>query len=114
MQTAPLPARPQARANPRLPSRFGEARRVAGILSRSLAAILGGYGLAALSAMALAVLPGRPEEAVLWGMLLSFAVMAGAVVWCFAARSALAAWCGLLAPALPLAAFLWLGRGGGA
>jgi len=93
--------------------RSGDAGRIAGIVSRSLAAILGGYGLAALAAMALALLPGPPEEGVLWGMMASYAVMAAAAMWCFAAKSALGAWLGILIPALPLAACIWLLPGGG-
>ncbi|WP_236020036.1 DUF3649 domain-containing protein [Sabulicella rubraurantiaca] len=90
------------------------AGRNAGIGSRSVAAILGGYGLASLAAMSLALLPGPPAEAVLWGMMASYAVMAAAVMWCFAAGSALRAWTGLLIPALPLVAWLWINVGGGA
>ncbi|MFC7689281.1 DUF3649 domain-containing protein [Paeniroseomonas aquatica] len=60
-----------------------------GILSRCIAAVLGGYLLAALVAIGCALWLGPPRaEAVLVGMLLSFAVHAGAVIWVFAARSA--------------------------
>ena len=43
-------------------------------------------------------------QAVLAGMLMSFAVYTGAVVWVFAVRSARRAWTGLLCVATPLMA----------
>lgn len=70
------------------------------VVSRSFAAILGGYVVAALFTAALAVwLPGSRAEATLTATMLSFAVYAGAVVWVFAARTAGRAWLGLAAPA---------------
>lgn len=55
------------------------------------------------------------RQAVFSGMLASFLLYAGAVVWVFAVRSAWRAWLGLVMTALPL----WLiaqtvGDGGGA
>ncbi|MDO9401546.1 MAG: DUF3649 domain-containing protein [Polaromonas sp.] len=93
-----------------------------GVASRALAAILGGYGVAALSAAALAVcLPFASgmarSEAALTGTLASFIVFALAVMWVFAARTAVRAWSGLAAVAAPLALLLWLclpAAGGGA
>ncbi|MEN0074712.1 MAG: DUF3649 domain-containing protein [Paracraurococcus sp.] len=83
-----------------------------GVLSRAVAAVLGGYALAALVATAFAAwLPASRAEAVLTGMMLSFLIYAGAVIWVFAARSAGRAWAGLLPPALVLAALLWLTGG---
>lgn len=78
-----------------------------GIASRAIAAILGGYALAALASVALALtLPaafGVPRaEAVTWGMLLSFAVYAAAAMWAFAASNAMRAWAGLALAALLL------------
>ncbi|RAI59704.1 DUF3649 domain-containing protein [Roseicella frigidaeris] len=85
-----------------------------GVLSRSLAAVLGGYAVAALAATALALwLPTSRAEAVLTGTMLSFALYAGAVLWVFAAASALRAWVGLLLPAALLGALVWLGGGAG-
>lgn len=80
-----------------------------GIAARVLAAILGGYGLAALWAAASAVaLPMPREEAVLGGLLLGFLVHAGAAIWVFAARSAARATAGLLLAAVPPGlAVLW-------
>ena len=75
-----------------------------GIVSRALAAIVGGYALAALCSVALALLLLLARsEAVTWGMLASFAVYAGAALWAFAASTAVRAWGGL-ALALAVAA----------
>jgi F0F1-type ATP synthase assembly protein I len=41
------------------------------------------------------------------GMVASFLVYAGAVIWVFAVRSATRAWVGLLIAALPLLAAAW-------
>ena len=93
-----------------------------GIVSRALAAIVGGYALAALCSVALALLlPLARSEAVTWGMLASFAVYAGTALWAFAASTAARAWgaLALAVVALP-AALRWLGwmaplaAGGGA
>lgn len=73
------------------------------LASRIVAALVGGYALAALASVAAVALPISRSEAVLTGMLASFAVYAGAVVWVFAVRSAWRAWGGLLVAALPLA-----------
>lgn len=83
-----------------------------GIAARALAAIGGGYVLAALASVALALwLPLSRAEAVTWGTLASFTVYTGAVMWVFAARSAVRAWLGLLMPlallALPVALNHW-------
>ena len=79
----------------------------AAVLSRLLAALLGGYALSALLTAVLALhLPLEPSEAVLVGTMLSFLVYALAVMWAFAARHALRAWTGLLAPILLLAVIL--------
>lgn len=83
------------------------ARRVGPLCSRIVAALFGGYALAALGSVAALALPMDKPQAVLTGMLASFAIYAGAVVWVFAARSALRAWAGLLAAAVPLLAAAW-------
>jgi len=54
----------------------------------------------------LAISPDKPQ-AVLTGMLASFAIYAGAVIWVFAVRSELKAWVGLLIVALPLLPLAW-------
>lgn len=95
-----------------------------GVASRAIAAIAGGYGVAALSAAVLALcLPAAfgmaRSEAAMTGTLASFIVFALAVMWVFAARTALRAWSGLVVLALPLGLLLWLlltrtSQGGGA
>jgi hypothetical protein len=91
-----------------------------GVASRALAAIAGGYGVAALSAAALALcLPAAfgmaRSEAAMTGTLASFIVFALAVMWVFAARTAWRAWSGLaIAALLPgLLVLLMLTRAGG-
>lgn len=77
-----------------------------GVLSRTLAAILGGYALAAASAAFLALaLPMERSQAVLTGMLVAIALCACAALWAFATRTALRAWAGIALPT----ALLWLG-----
>lgn len=84
------------------------------VMSRVVAALLGGYVLAAVFSVAALALPVAPSEAVLLGMLGSFLLYAGAAVWVFAVRSAARAWAGLGVAALillPAAAWVWLGEG---
>jgi hypothetical protein len=79
-----------------------------GVAMRVVAAILGGYAMAALASIVCAtLLPIGRAEAVLTGMLLSFAVYAGTVVWVFAAGTALRAWIGMLIPMAVLAVAAW-------
>lgn len=76
------------------------------VLSRSVAAIVGGYALAATCAMFFAVaLPVARAQAVLTGMLVAIVLCACAALWAFATRTALRAWIGIAAPA----ALFWLG-----
>ncbi|HEL2956847.1 MULTISPECIES: DUF3649 domain-containing protein [Stenotrophomonas] len=72
------------------------------LVSRILAALFGGYVLAALCSIAALALPIDGRQAVFTGMLASFLLYAGAVVWVFAVRSAWRAWLGLIVAALPL------------
>lgn len=81
--------------------------RVGPLLSRIVAALFGGYALAALTSVATLALPMAQSEAVLTGLLLSFLVYVGAVVWVFAVRSARRAWVGLLVAAVPLLLAAW-------
>ena len=83
------------------------AARVGPLLSRIVAALFGGYALAALASVAVLALPISKPQAVIAGMLASFAIYAGAVIWVFAVRSALRAWLGLAAVATPLLAAAW-------
>ena len=81
------------------------------VTSRTLAALFGGYLLAALTSVCLTQwLPMSRADAVVTGMLLSFLAYLGAVIWCFACRTALRAWFGILLPAAVLAAVFGLGR----
>ena len=84
-----------------------------GVASRAVAAIAGGYGVAALSSVVLALcLPAifgmARSEATMTGLLASFAIFALAVMWVFAARTALRAWFGLAVVAVVLGALLLL------
>jgi Protein of unknown function (DUF3649) len=85
------------------------ARHRGAIVSRAIAAIAGGYVLAALCSTALALwLPLARAEAVTTGALASFAVYAGAVMWAFAARTAGRAWAGIAGPCAVLGVAVWL------
>lgn len=90
------------------------ARRVGPLLSRIVAAMFGGYALAALGSVAALALPMDKTQAVITGTLASFAIYAGAVVWVFAVRSARRAWAGLLVAAVPLLLAAWSVWAGGA
>jgi hypothetical protein len=82
-------------------------RSTSPLLSRIVAALFGGYALAALSSVAVLALPLSKPQAVLTGMLASFAIYAGAVIWVFAVRSALKAWAGLILVAAALLPLAW-------
>ncbi len=74
-----------------------------GVASRAVAAIIGGYALAAAATAFMALtLPMARADAVLTATLLSFTVYVCAVIWVFAARDALRAWLGIGVPALLL------------
>ncbi|MBS0221310.1 MAG: DUF3649 domain-containing protein [Proteobacteria bacterium] len=93
-----------------------KANRIGSLLSRIVAAVAGGYGLAALTSVASMALPMRRTEAVLTGMLSSFVVYTIVVICVFAARSATRAWTWLVVAAIPLllAAWpIWQGQGAG-
>src|SRR3990167_8114645 len=75
------------------------------VTSRVLAAVLGGYIVAALASVSLSSwLPMSRAEAVVTGMMSSFLAYLIAVLWCFACRSAWRAWFGLIVASLLLAA----------
>lgn len=74
------------------------------VTSRSLAALLGGYLLASMASVCIALLAPLPRvDAVLTGMMLSFVFYLLAFIWCFACRSAWRAWLGVVLPSLVLA-----------
>jgi len=82
-----------------------------GVASRALAAIGGGYAVAALATAVLAILlPMTRADAVLAATMLSFAIYACAAIWVFAARTALRAWAGLAMPAALLGLILLVWR----
>jgi len=83
-------------------SRFAALAAWLPLVSRIIAALLGGYLLAALCSVSALALPIDPQQAVFTGMLASFLLYAGAVVWVFAVRSARRAWLGLALAAAPL------------
>jgi hypothetical protein len=88
----------------------------AGLLlpGRVLAAVLGGYALAAAVAVFLAaVLPAGRAEAAIGGMQLGFVAYPAAVIWAFSPVSLLRAWVGLLLPAVALGGLGWALRGAG-
>ena len=72
------------------------------IVSRTLAALVGGYVFTYAFTAALArLLPMEQVDALITATLLSFAVYTLAILWAFSCRSAKRAWAGL-ALALPL------------
>jgi hypothetical protein len=87
--------------------------RYAPLVSRIVAAVLGGYGLVALASVAALALPMDKSQAVLTGMLASFIFYACAVIWVFAVRSARRAWVGLGIAAAPLLLAAWSVWAGG-
>ncbi|CAL4869274.1 hypothetical protein MMA231_03565 (plasmid) [Asticcacaulis sp. MM231] len=94
---------------PRRTARFG-------VLLRTLSAIVGGYGIAALWGALLSAGLSRlegvdPSGAVLTGMLSSFAICVCVVMWVFAARDLKRMVLGLLIPAIIFGGALWLLRG---
>ncbi|MDH5855749.1 DUF3649 domain-containing protein [Lampropedia aestuarii] len=80
------------------------------LLSRVVAAVLGGYGLAMLTTLAALALPTSRSEAALAGLLAGFLVYAAAIIWVFAVRSAMRAWLGLCVAAAVLLPFAWVAR----
>lgn len=70
-----------------------------GVLSRSGAAIFGGYALASASSVLLARALPTPSQAVLTGLMVGILVCACAALWAFATASAWRAWAGIVIPA---------------
>lgn len=69
------------------------------LLSRVLAAVLGGYLLASAVGVFVGAAFAAGAEAVLAGMQLGFVVYVGAVIWAFAPVRPARVWAGLLLPA---------------
>ncbi|WP_431701846.1 DUF3649 domain-containing protein [Pseudomonas sp. BR20] len=85
------------------------------VTSRVLAAVVGGYLMASLASICLALwMPTSRADAVITGMMSSFVFYLLAVLWCFACRTAWRAWCGVMLPSAVLAtlagAGLWMAR----
>ncbi|MEG0636463.1 MAG: DUF3649 domain-containing protein [Pseudomonas sp.] len=75
------------------------------VTSRCLAALLGGYLLAAMASVCITLLAPMPKaEAVITGMMLSFLFYLVAFLWCFACRTTAHAWLGVMVPTLLLGA----------
>ena len=93
------------------PSRYRWA-----VASRALAAVGGGYALAAATAAGLGLMLAQADmaraDAVLAATMLSFVVHAVAVLWAFGCATAWRAWLGIVLPAAPLAAWAVWSRGG--
>lgn len=82
------------------------------LTSRVLAAVFGGYLVAALASVTLAQwLPLGRADALVTGMAVSFLVYLVAVLWCIACRTAWSAWVGLLVPSVILATVSGAARG---
>lgn len=107
---ASSPAVPRGAPDPKTST----LRQRLGVGSRTLAAVVGGYALAATASLALALSMKTPgEEGVYAATMPSFLVWALAVLWSFGARTALKAWLGILLPGVVLGAVVWLlSRGG--
>jgi len=73
------------------------------VLSRCVAAALGGYVVVTLLHLALtAVLPMEGYKALLFASQTGYLYYTGILIWCFAVRTAKRAWLGLALLALPL------------
>jgi drug/metabolite transporter (DMT)-like permease len=95
----------------------GGVRYRLAVASRALAAIAGGYALAAGTNVALALAlknTGPKEDVIMLATMPAFLVWAGAVVWVFAARTAWRAWAGVAVPCVIVALVIWWLRSGGA
>lgn len=93
----PPARRPAFRLSDSLRLRFG-------VLARTVAAVAGGYLLAALTAALMGLhLPMARVDAVMTGTMIALVVFPCAVMWSFAARTALRAWIGLAVPVALLA-----------
>ena len=73
------------------------------VLSRFLAAALGGYVVVTLLQLAFtAVLPWDYYKSLLFASQTGYLYYTGVIIWCFTARTARRAWLGLAVVALPL------------
>ena len=80
------------------------------VTSRALAAVVGGYLMASLAAVCLALwMPTSRADAVITGMMSSFVFYLLAVIWCFACRTARRAWFGVMLPSALFATLAGVG-----
>ena len=78
------------------------------VVSRVIAAIVGGYVLANLCSIVLSyLLPGTRANAVGIALMASFLIYVCAVLWVFAAQTAWRGWLGLLLPCLLCSLVIW-------
>ena len=102
--------RAKSKARPSKGAALSLAYRLA-VTSRILAALFGGYLVAALTSVCISQwMPMSRADAVVTGMLLSFLSYLVAVLWCFACRTAWQAWIGVLLPSALLGAAFACGR----
>jgi hypothetical protein len=74
-----------------------------GVLSRCVAAAVGGYAVVTLLHLAMiAVLPWDNYKSLLFSSQTGYLYYTGVIIWVFAARTARRAWLGLAVVALPL------------
>lgn len=99
-----------AASSPRLRLPPSAARRRWAVASRAFAAVGGGYALASLTSVVLALASRAPrEDAIVAATTPAFLVFAGAILWAFAASTAVRAWLGIAVPGLVLAGVItWL------
>lgn len=75
------------------------------VVSRIVAAALGGYLIVSLLHMAfIVVLPAELHQSLLFASQTGYLYWTGLIIWCFATRSATRAWVGLAVLAVPLIA----------
>jgi hypothetical protein len=73
------------------------------VLSRVIAAAVGGYAIVTLLQLAATiVLPVDPHHSLLFFSQTGYLYYTGIILWCFAARTATRAWVGLACVAAPL------------
>ena len=99
----------ELRAGPNLP----RGGRLA-ILSRVIAAIVGGYAIASLSSVLLSLaMPASRQEAVQIGLLVAIPVWVAVWIWAFSARRMVAVWRGIAGIAVVMGALAYIARAGG-
>ena len=92
----------------RPPSRARKGASPLEIIQRTVAAALGGYGLAwAASVLMARGLPLSRYEAMQWAILASFLIYLCVILWAFRARPLIRMWGGILAPAAVCAGLAW-------